>query len=190
MVRGNNSEGLPLNAPFIVMGDLNVDYRDSKKRGCFVKSLLESEKIKVLKVDHIYESEGFTKNPNKLLLDYILYGGHGLSLNKEVFMVCLLVRSIWVAKIRPPMPGKVMVSYEKRGKVCFLEMNKKYFFGAKKASDHFPFMLSFPWKRNPNSRWLKDNKSYLTSENLPWLKLFSLKMCYFGAFFHLIRQHA
>ncbi len=140
----SNSEGLPLNAPFIVMGDLNVDYRDSKKEGALVmKSLLESKNIKGLKVDHTYESEGFAKRPNKLLLDYILYGGQGLSLNKGgVYGLPSGKVHLGCKKPRLPMPGKVMVSYKKRGKSCFLEMNKPYFL-AKKASDHFPLYAQF-----------------------------------------------
>ena len=140
----NSREGLPLNAPFIVMGDLNIDYRDSKKEGAFVmKSLLESENIKGLKVNHTYESEGVTKKPNKLLLDYILYGGQGLSLNKGgVYGLPSGKVNLGCKKPRLPMPGKILISYKKRGKSCFLEMNKTYFL-AKKASDHFPLYAQF-----------------------------------------------
>ena len=139
-----SGEGLPLNAPFIVMGDLNVDYRDSKKEGALVmKSLLESENIKGLKVDHTYESEGFTKKPKKLLLDYILYGGEGLSLNDGgVYGLPSGKFDLGCTKTRLPKVGKVIVHYKKRGKECFLEMNKAYFL-AKNASDHFPLHAQF-----------------------------------------------
>ena len=139
-----NHEAIPMNAPFIVMGDLNVDYRDSKKEGAIVmKSLLELEHIKGLKVDHTYESEGFIKRPKKLLLDYILYGGEGLSLNDGgVYGLPSGRIDLGCTKARLPKPGKVIVLYKKRGKDCFLEVNRTYFL-AKKASDHFPLFAQF-----------------------------------------------
>ena len=93
----------PLNAPFIY-GRLN----DSKKEGAFGHKIsLESKNIKGLKVDHTYESEGFAKSA-KQALDYILYGGQGLSLNKGgVYGLPSGKVHLGCKKPRLPMPGKV-----------------------------------------------------------------------------------
>ena len=139
-------EGLPATAPFIVMGDLNVDYRDSKKAGGLVlKSLLESGHIKSLRVDHTYESEGFVGTPKRLLLDYILYGGKGLYLNEGgVYGLPSGKLDLGCKNKMPPTPGpgKVIVDYKKRGKECFIEVNRAYY-QAKKSSDHFPMYAQF-----------------------------------------------
>jgi len=143
-----NLRGLPSNAPFIVMGDLNVDYRDLKKEGAQVmKSLLELNYIKALEVEHTYESEGIVGAPRKLLLDYILYGGKGLELKEGgVFGLPSGKLDLGCHKKRLPKLGKVMVTYQKRGKECYLEVNSHYF-QAKKASDHFPLYARFYLKK-------------------------------------------
>ena len=67
-------KGLSSDEAFIVMGDLNVDYRDLKKLGALVmKSILELKNIEALELEHTYESKGVVGKQRKLLLDYILY---------------------------------------------------------------------------------------------------------------------